>query len=439
MAGIWKRQSLTAKVLAVLFAVLPVLPAKDPGTRSQKTESASRKFVVYSADPARRIALARRADDAGAEWSRRFPQSGDASPPIIIQDLIGGARPKGGLPAITRIFEGDGGSQKVQIDIFDISVVRSQSFENEIFRARALQTIYRNQTVRAGKAFRMPPTWLHEGLAEAMRVKENGTPDAVYAAILRSERPPRIEDFFKAKPELMEATSLSIYRTQAMAMVQALEQLPEAGRGFEGYLESLAAGDAGIKSLLAAYPSLQNDPSRLGKIWTLVLARGSAAKQVQLLSLKETSRSLSEILDISAPPDPKKPESVVARGPAALPRVARGAGGPFVMRQKSAELLNLEMRSHPLMKPIVEEYRGITTLLADKPKKDVSKRLEETGKIRGLLEQRSDRVSDYLNWFEATKLDSPSGEFLNVSTPLGAPPRTDPITTYLDAIEQRGW
>ena len=53
--------------------------------------------------------------------------------------------------------------------------------------------------------------------------------------------------------------------------------------------------------------------------------------------------------------------------------------------------------------------------------------------------QRSDRVSDYLNWFEATKLNSPSGEFPNITSPLQAPARTDPITTYLDAIEQRGW
>jgi len=433
-----KNHPLIAWALAFLLAGTATLTAKDP-VRLTKTESASGKFVVYSNDASRRMSLARRAEEAGSEWNHWIPQSGEAAPPIIIQELIGSARPKGGLPATTRIFEGDGGSQKVQIDIYEVSPPPSQAFEIEIFRARALQTIYRNQTVRAGKAFRQPPAWLVEGLAESLRVKENGTPDGVYAAILRSEHPPRIDDFLKAKPELLEATSLSIYRTQAMAMLQALAQLPEAGQGLAKFLESLATGDAGMKSLLAAFPSLENDPSRLSKIWTLSLARGSTAKHIQLLSLKETDRSLSAILDISAPPDPKKPNTAASKGAAALPSVARGTGGPFLMRQKSSELLGLEMRGHPLLKPIVEEYRNITSLLANKPKKDVTKRLEETGKIRALLVQRSDRVNDYLNWFEATKLNSPSGEFPNITSPLQAPARTDPITTYLDAIEQRGW
>ena len=109
------------------------------------------------------------------------------------------------------------------------------------------------------------------------------------------------------------------------------------------------------------------------------------------------------------------------------------------MRQKTADLLSLELRSHPLLKPIIEEYRNITTILSAKPKKDVAKRLDEIGKIRSLLAQRADRVTDYMNWFEATKLNSLSEDFLNVSPPPIAPPRTDPITTYLNAIEQRGW
>ena len=439
MAGIRQQsQPLIGRVLVFLLAGLPALPAKD-SPRPIKTESASGRFVVYAADPSRRMALARRAEEAGLEWSRRFPRDEEGSPPVIIQDLIGTARPRGGLPALTRIYEGDGGSQKVQVDLWEASVISSQTFEIEIFRALALQAICRNQRIRAGKAVGVPPAWLPEGLAEAMRVKENGAPDAVFATILRSEHPPRIEDFLKAKPELMDATSLAIYRTQALAMIQALEQLPEAGQGFARFLESLATNTAGMKSLLAAYPSLENDPSRLSKIWILSLACGSTARHMQLLSLRETVRTLSAILDVASPTDPKKPNAPVIKGAAALPLVACGVGGPFVMRQKSAEFLTLEMRGHPLLKPIIEEYRNITTLLANKPKKDVAKRLEETGKIRGLLEQRSDRVSDYLNWFEATKLDSPSGEFPNITSPLEAPARNDPITTHLDAIEQRGW
>jgi len=440
MAGSRHKQPLTRTALLCLacLAGTAQLPAREPA-RPARTESASGQFVVYSGDVSRRMSLARRAEEAGEEWSRRLPRESDPFPPVIIQDLTGSARPKGSPAAVSRIFEGDGGTQKVQLDIYEASVVASLAFETEVFRALALQEIYRKQNVRAGKAFRLPPAWLPEGLAEEMRVKTNGAPDGVYAAILRSERPPRIEEFFKAKPELMEATSLSIYRTQSQAMMMALEQLPEGPRGLSTFLESLAGGEPGMKTLLAAYPSLRNDPAQLSKLWTLSLARGSTAKRAQLLSLAETNRTLSAILNLSAPSDPKKPDSEIIKGGAALPLIARKEGGPFLMRQKAGELLSLEIRSHPLLKPIVEEYRNITTLLAAKPKKDVSKRLEEAGKIRELLAQRSGRVSDYLNWFEATKLDMPSGDFLNVTAPPQAPPRNDPVTNYLDAIEQRGW
>ena len=110
-----------------------------------------------------------------------------------------------------------------------------------------------------------------------------------------------------------------------------------------------------------------------------------------------------------------------------------------MMRQKSTEFLALEFRAHPLLKPVIEEYRKVTTLLASKPKKNVDKTIGENGKILDLLLQRTGRLGDYLNWFEATQLDTLSENFVEITSPPEAPKRTDPITLYLDAIEERGW
>jgi len=108
------------------------------------------------------------------------------------------------------------------------------------------------------------------------------------------------------------------------------------------------------------------------------------------------------------------------------------------MRQKASELLNLEIRCHPLLRPIIEEYRNIAGLLAGRPKKNMDNRIGENGKLRESVQKRGEQISDYLNWFEVTKLNSPSGEFLEISAPAAAPPRTDPITRHRDAIERRG-
>ena len=435
MAGVRQHYALTFAAFAVLAGTVFAQPSERP----VRSTSSSGQFVVYSTDATWRTDVSRRAEDAKRAWIRWLGSDGNWSHPIIIQDLRRSARPAGNPRAVTAIFEGDGRTLKIQTDIYDSSFLAGESFEREVFRALGLEQIYRKEPMRAGKAFRQIPTWISEGLAEEIRVERNGAPDGVYAALLRSERPPKIEEFLKAKPELMEATTLALYRTQALALLKALYQLPEGPAGLAALIDSLGDGDGGLKSILAGYPSLSNDSSQLAKVWTLAIARGSASRRLETLSIPETARSLGTIFDISALIDPKKPEAGMVGGAAALPAIARGVGGPFLMRQKAAELLNLEYRAHPVMRPVIAEYREIASSLAAKPKRNMEKRIEENDKIRELLQQRTGSVADYLNWFEATQLDSLSEGFLNVSEPPTAAPRTDPLTLHLDSIERRGW
>ncbi|MEI8310857.1 MAG: hypothetical protein WCH98_08885 [Verrucomicrobiota bacterium] len=435
MAGHWNNP-LTSLCLLALFA--GASEAREAAFAG-KSISASGQFVIYSKDATRRTNLAQRADEARAQWLQKIDSDDTSNHPIIIQDLIGSPKPRGNAGILTGIFEGDGGAMKVQTDIYDAAVFHGQALETEIYRALGLDRIYRNHPPKAGKAFHSPPAWLLEALAEERRIKESGPPEGVYATLLKSEHPPKIEDFLKAKPELMEATSLTLYRTQAVALIKALQQLPEGPKGLGAFLDSLAENDADIKSLLAAYPSLQNSPSRLGKIWTLSIARNSASKGVEPYSIGETARALHDLLDVSAEVDPKKTALGKVTGAAAFPPLAKSAGGPYLMRQKSAEFMALEFRAHPLLRPVIAEYRKITTELASKPKKNMTKQIDETGKILDLLLQRTGKVNDYLNWFEATQLDTLSENFLEVTSPPEAPKRTDPISAYLDAIENRGW
>ena len=56
--------------------------------------------------------------------------------------------------------------------------------------------------------------------------------------------------------------------------------------------------------------------------------------------------------------------------------------------------------------------------------------------------QRAGAIEDYLNWFEASQLTTPSREF---DVTLGAPgtfepfKRNDAISRQLDDLESRGW
>jgi hypothetical protein len=54
--------------------------------------------------------------------------------------------------------------------------------------------------------------------------------------------------------------------------------------------------------------------------------------------------------------------------------------------------------------------------------------------------QRAGEMEDYLNWFEAARLDTPSKEFEPTFEANSLSfRRSDPVSRYLDDIEARGW
>jgi hypothetical protein len=109
------------------------------------------------------------------------------------------------------------------------------------------------------------------------------------------------------------------------------------------------------------------------------------------------------------------------------------------MRQIEIELLGLEFRGHPLLRPVVAEYRQVASLLARKPKAKVAKRLEEAAKIRQLIVERERNTRDYLNWFEATQVDTSTDPLLEQTREVPIPKKDDPLTRFLDDFERRGW
>jgi hypothetical protein len=374
------------------------------------------------------------AEKALTEWQKIVDAEVGAASPIILQDKSRSPHPRGSPALVTGIFETDGGGMKVQVDIYDVNAMRGGAFEVELFRALALHAMHKKNPPRAGKSYASPPGWFVEGLAEGLRRKESGVPDGVYAALIRSDRPPNLTEFFKQKPEILDATSLLLYRAQALALLRVLEK---ASEGKAGWVALLAAPDFsrdGATAVRQAFPSLGGDLGRFSKIWTLALARGSRGAGFSSLTVEATEATLASILDLGAAPDSGKPRALPA-----LMLGARGEGGAYLMRQRSVELLDLEFRGHPLLRQVVGEYREIASLLARKPKAKVAQRLEDIQKIRTLLVERHQKITDYLNWFEATQIDESETSLLDQGKAVEPLLRTDPYALALDRIEQIGW
>ena len=427
------------KILALTAVFFALMASVVFGQQNLGRPLESKGFVIYSQERDTRTRLFRLALEASGEWEKFTGEKLTAASPIIIVDKTRAAKPRGAKGAQCNLFEMDERGMKVQIDLFDDWAMRPGYFETEVIRALALRAMHRQAPPKAGKTYAQPPGWLVEGIGEQIRRSGGTVPDGVHAVLIQSERPPSLGDFLQQKPERLDATSLLLFRAQALALVKALTESKNSKKQFLAYLESPVCTNSDPAKLLGAFPDAAPNLSSLTKVWTLALARSSMPPRLASLTVMKTDEELGQILALEVPADPKNKNSTGASGPIALPLAARGQGGAFLMRQRSVDLLNLEFRAHPLLRPIVEEYRNIAMLLGAKPKSKVERRIEEIEKIRVLLVERHKAIADYLNWFEATQIDESETSLAESTRPSPVPPRRDPITLYMDAIERRGW
>lgn len=407
----------------------------------QRSLSSSGQFVVYYSDATIRSELVRTSEDVKEKWQRILHLKDDWKAPIIIQ--VAGTSPRNAPRLRTRLYESDGGAYKVQIDIYDLTVMKERALPREILRALCLEYSYREHAAQAGRTVVQPPDWLIDGLAEELLANAEGIPPGLYEMLIKSGPPPPLGTFLKMDPERLDATSRTVYAAQSMGLLRALLSLPGGANELTAYLSGLPEGNASdAKRLAGAFPELGENETKLSKMWTLSLAGASATDRVMPLSMSETRRRLDLLLEISVPKDPAKPELGMVTGAEALQTMARAESGRYVMRQKSEDFLRLELRAHPIMRPIIGEYAKITSLLTAKPRKNVEKRLRMNAELQAAVAERIEAIEDYVNWFEATQPSTPSHEFdeaIAVQKVPGLPQRDDPISRQLDQFESRGW
>ncbi|MCX6975395.1 MAG: hypothetical protein NTZ94_14115 [Verrucomicrobia bacterium] len=436
MARIYRQIGPSVLLALVLTGFCARLHAID-SIELTRTVSQSRSFVVYSPDRTIRNRLARTADEAHAIWNKTINTEIPSAAPIIIQDLTKKSLPRSTPPVTNFLFETDGGGMKIQVDIASPSALDNDDFEISLFRALALHAIHKNNPPRAGNKTTEPPEWLVFGMAEHFQREKGNPPAGVYSALITSKRAPNFDEFLHEKPSRLDKVSLLLYRAKALAMVKMLGKLPNSRNQLTAYLESLPNSDTTVPSLIAFFPALQKDPTEMGKRWTLEIAQNSLPQQFLSLSVPDTDKELSNILAQATPN--RSPSQLAPPLADALMESARGRGGTFLMQQAAAQLINLDFRAHPLIRPIVKEYYTIVSILARKPKTKLADKITDIEKLRAQLLVKMDKMTDYLNWYEATQMEATGTPLVDSLSTPDIPKRTDPITLHLDSIEARGW
>jgi hypothetical protein len=126
-------------------------------------------------------------------------------------------------------------------------------------------------------------------------------------------------------------------------------------------------------------------------------------------------------------------------GKPSLADVAKERGGAYRLKAIEERLTALRLQANPLVVPLVDRAIILVATANRTSPKKIAREEEQLRAGYLSLVKKSRAIDDYLDWYEAAKLSTPSGLFERY---LSTPPSSvgkGPIGRHLDAVEARGW
>jgi len=420
------------RVASVLFAVATWQLVY--GAPSEHSTSPSREFVVYGADAKIRGAISGLAEQTKSNLLTLLRQRDDWKTPVVIN-----LQPKqSNLPEIPPAdlrFSQTGFGIKLQLDLTISKNVDVSLVERELLRAILLEMIYRQQThITAGAVLVEPPDWLIDGVLALAPGRDSGP---LIEALVSTEKPLSLEKFLAQRPGFFGSTGRTIYRAYSFAFLQMLLDEKNGGAQLARYIDRLSgSSNDRLADLKEQFPLLTNDAE---KVWQLALNRLRSQQTFRLLTFAESEQRLDELLSVKVS-EPNKPvksatlEEIAQHKPSASEKMA--------LDQLKRDLMFLVPQTNPVLRPIGHEYQAIAELLARGKRRGVSKRLSRLELTRQQIAARMSEIDDYMNWFEATQMNTGSGNFTGYlkavdQSQVPAPRRHDPLSVYVDALEDQ--
>ena len=420
------------RVAIVLFAIANWQLAH--GAQPEHSTSPSRQFVIYGADAKARGTISGLAEQTKTNLLALLRQRDDWKTPVVINLQPQQANVPEVPPADLR-FSQTGFGIKLQLDLTISKNVDVSLVERELLRAVLLEMIYRKQPhITAGAVLVEPPDWLIDGALALAPGRDRGP---LIEAVANTEKPLPLEKFLWQRPGFLDSTGRTLYRAYAFALLQMLLEEKNGGTQLAKYIEHLSdSSNDPIEDLKAQFPLLGDDAENT---WQLALGRLKSLQTFRLLTFAESERRLDELLRVKIS-EPNKREKMVRVDELAQHKLS--ASEKMGLDQLKRDLMFLVPQTNPVLRPIEREYQEIVALLARGKRRAVVKRLSRLELTRQQLAARMTEIDDYMNWFEATQMNSGSGNFTGYLKAVDqsqspAPRRHDPLSVYVDALEDQ--
>jgi hypothetical protein len=404
----------------------------------EQSISTSRQFIVYGTDLAMRGAICDLAERTKRELLTLLAERDNWTAAIVINAQY----PRANLPEVPRLsvdLGQTGFGLKLQLDlVIDPGVTRPE-IRRELLRALVLEMIYRTQpNIPAGTVYVSPPDWFLEGVPAQQSDLPRDRVTALLAMPVAAKNVLPLEKFLAQRPELLDAPGRSLYRAYAFALVDLLGRAPDGPHRLAQFIFHLpASSNDPMAELRSHFPGLfESDNGE--QAWQKQVVRLSRDQPYQLLGSAETERQLEELLRLKISNRSAGKNYELMQFPIFL----KDGAAKKTLASLARDLESLTTRAHPVYAPIIAEYVEISALLRRGKTLDVPRRLERLRNLRKALAAQMREIDDYLNWFEATSMARPSGEFadyLKAAKRANQLDRTkrDPISVYLDALEMQ--
>jgi hypothetical protein len=398
----------------------------------ERSVSPSQQFIVYGADAAMRGAVSNLAERTKANLLTRLQQRDNWKTPIVINLQF----PQANLPDVPSralYFSQTGSGLKLQLDLMVGTDNNAPELQRELLRAILLEMIYRNQPGLApGTVYVQPPEWLLDGLLASQPGQDRAPLAAAVAPLIASSNVMSLDDFLRQKFELLDASSRSLYRAYALALLELLVDGTNGPKQLARYIDNLSrASNDPLADLKENLPAVTG--TDIEKSWQSNVSKLSRSQKYELLTFAETERRLVEVLalKINATNSRRLQDFLVGK--------ISPAERIFLIRT-AEELLLLAASANPAMRPIVTEYQDIAQRIAAGKRHGLRERLARLNARRARLVARMNDVDDYMNWFEATQSKTKSGVFADYLKTVDEQReaqlrRRDPLSVYLDAVE----
>ena len=397
----------------------------------------SRQFIVYGPDLAMRGAMCDFAERTKRELLAVLDQRDDWKTAILINARYRQAN----LPELrqSEVAVGQTGfGLKLQVDLVVDSGVGRPEIRRELLRALLLELMYRGQpNLKAGAAYASPPDWLLDGIpAEEPELSRDRLARLLALPVAAKSILP-LEKLLGQRPELLDAAGRTLHCAYSLALVDLICHAPGGSRSLARFITDLpASSNDSMAELRRHFPGVFEDAAVAEENWEKQVARLASQQPYQLLGSAETERLLAKKLRLR----------ISERGVAKWCELEefrvllKSSSAQSALNELANELRVLGARANPIYSPIIVEYADITAHLLRGKTGGIAKRLEQLRTARKTLTSQTRQIDDYLNWFEATGLDRPSGEFadyMRAAERAAQPDRTkrDAISVYLDVLE----